>query len=221
MAASALPLLMLLGGGLVLASGGKKKTSRLSDAERAKRVVRESREILQGQRDAYTDDDPDAAEPEALQPDDVKASGKLSAAERAALVKPKAKAKPKVRPPADGVEAEALQAAIAAEQVSAKDAGRASPANPVPVAVTPSASATGYDPVAAKATAQRTADHLRTRKSKYDRAVLALFQRRAAIADDGLYGPLSASALRSYGAKNVPAPFFKGALKTYVPPEER
>ena len=76
----------------------------------------------------------------------------------------------------------------------------------------------GYSGVQATQKAQPTADHLRTRKGKYDRAVLQSFQTAAGLKADGLYGPQTAAALKHFGAKNVPHPLFKGAPAKYAPP---
>jgi len=76
----------------------------------------------------------------------------------------------------------------------------------------------GYDAAAAKSKAQPTADHIRTRKGKYDRAVLQSFQTAAGLKSDGLYGPQSRAALVFFGASNVPSALFKGSQTTYAPP---
>lgn len=63
----------------------------------------------------------------------------------------------------------------------------------------------------AKSKAQSIADHVRTKKSAYDRPKLAVWQALAGLPGvDGLYGPSTQQALSKYGAKNVPKPLFKG-----------
>jgi murein L,D-transpeptidase YcbB/YkuD len=76
----------------------------------------------------------------------------------------------------------------------------------------------GYSAATAASKAQPTADHVRTRKGKYDRALLMSFQTSAGLKSDGLYGPQVAAALRFFKAKNVPAPLFRGSNATYAPP---
>lgn len=78
--------------------------------------------------------------------------------------------------------------------------------------------ASGVDFALAKKTAPDVAAHIRKSGRAYKVEVVKQFQRRAAIKDDGLYGPTTASALRFYGA-NAPAPLFKGANAQYVPPK--
>jgi hypothetical protein len=62
----------------------------------------------------------------------------------------------------------------------------------------------------ARARAQAMADHVRTKKTKYDRPRLAVWQALAGVEVDGLYGPATQAALQSMGARNVPRPLFKG-----------
>lgn len=77
----------------------------------------------------------------------------------------------------------------------------------------------GYDRVAANMKAQPLADELRTKKGKYSHATLQSFQTSAGLKADGLYGPQSVSALRYFGAKNVPAALYKGTASSYAPPK--
>lgn len=78
----------------------------------------------------------------------------------------------------------------------------------------------GFDEREAKRRAQSVADHMRKYKAKYDRAILTHFQRLAGLKQDGIYGPQSASALRFFGAKNVPAALFRGNQAKYKIPGE-
>jgi hypothetical protein len=115
---------------------------------------------------------------------------------------------------------EALEAATLAEQQTRAPAPQASVdvqrgvAQTVPRTVLPA----GYSRTQASNKAQPTADHVRTRKGKYDRAVVQSFQTSAGLKSDGLYGPQTVAALRYFGAKNVPAALFKGSVKSYQPP---
>ncbi len=58
---------------------------------------------------------------------------------------------------------------------------------------------------AARKLAQPVADHVRNNRKKYDHGRVSTFQAFAGIKSDGLYGPQTAKALRTYGAKNVVA----------------
>lgn len=69
----------------------------------------------------------------------------------------------------------------------------------------------------AKKTAADVAQHIRKTGTKYKRDVLARFQKAAGLKDDGLYGPVAASALSYFGAA-APKPLFKGQDLKYVPP---
>lgn len=65
------------------------------------------------------------------------------------------------------------------------------------------------------------AKHLRTKGiSGYSRQSLRDFQAHAGITVDGIYGPLSASALKYFGVPNPPKAFFKpkaGTVTIYAP----
>lgn len=65
------------------------------------------------------------------------------------------------------------------------------------------------------------AKHLRTKGiGGYSRQSLRDFQAHAGITVDGIYGPLSASALKYFGVKNPPKAFFKpkaGTVTIYAP----
>jgi hypothetical protein len=76
----------------------------------------------------------------------------------------------------------------------------------------------GYDAAKAKSTAAGVAAHIRTKGKSYTRDALATFQRHAGIVADGLYGPLSVSALKFYGVKSPPAALFGGTQTAYKPP---
>ena len=87
-----------------------------------------------------------------------------------------------------------------------------------PIVSMPAAKPAGFDRAGAQAMAANVAANIRNKKTAYDRKQLASFQVKAGLAGDGLYGPLSVSALRFYGVKSPPAALFKGAIKEYTPP---
>lgn len=115
---------------------------------------------------------------------------------------------------------EALEAAAKAEKSLGKPKSSASVATNAGVAqVVPGTRLpAGYSRTQASAKAQPLADHVRTRRGKYDRAVVQSFQTAAGLLPDGLYGPQTVAALRYFGAKNVPAALFKGSNTKYAPP---
>lgn len=166
----------------------------------AERIVKESKEILQGERDAYS------PTPEQLAP---------------AHVQPPAVQKEMAARPAPAMDEALLAAQLAERQGGAPNSSQAATVSNNVVATVPDKTAPlpkGYDSAAASARAQPMADHVRTRKGKYDRAVLASWQTQAGLKPDGLYGPQSVAALKYYGAKNVPAALFKGSQTKYAPP---
>lgn len=70
----------------------------------------------------------------------------------------------------------------------------------------------------ARSTAKDVAKHILKTGKKYTRKVLAQFQLRAGLKPDGLYGPMSAEALRYFGAA-APKPLFNvNTTAHYVPP---
>ncbi len=73
----------------------------------------------------------------------------------------------------------------------------------------------------ARREAPKLATHLRTKGlAGYSRQSLRAFQAHAGITVDGIYGPLSASALKYFGVSNPPAAFFKpqpGTVTIYAP----
>lgn len=77
----------------------------------------------------------------------------------------------------------------------------------------------GVDLAAAKRMAANVAANIRSKKTAYDRKQLASFQQKAGLTGDGLYGPISVSALKYFGVSSPPAALFKGGpIKTYTPP---
>lgn len=81
----------------------------------------------------------------------------------------------------------------------------------------------GYDPAKAKAGASAIASHLAKKgPAGYSHPQLAIWQKQAALAPDGIYGGSTRGALIAYGVANPPRPFFKPvATIPYVPPEQR
>lgn len=90
-------------------------------------------------------------------------------------------------------------------------------AAPAPKPVTVSPATSRVDLAAAKRMASDVAKHIRNKGKAYDRKQLSSFQQKAGLTADGLYGPLSVSALKHFGASAPPA-LFKGSLKEYTPP---
>jgi peptidoglycan hydrolase-like protein with peptidoglycan-binding domain len=72
----------------------------------------------------------------------------------------------------------------------------------------------------ARREAPRVATHIRNKGFNYSRQTLRDFQKHAGLTIDGIYGPLSASALRYFGVSNPPKALFKaasGAVTIYAP----
>jgi peptidoglycan hydrolase-like protein with peptidoglycan-binding domain len=72
----------------------------------------------------------------------------------------------------------------------------------------------------ARREAPTLAKHIRTKGSNYSRQSLRDFQSHAGLTVDGIYGPLSASALKYFGVTNPPKALFKakaGTVTIYAP----
>jgi peptidoglycan hydrolase-like protein with peptidoglycan-binding domain len=81
------------------------------------------------------------------------------------------------------------------------------------------ASSSSYDPVNAKKQAPTLASHLRRMgKAHYNRDEVKLFQRRAGIKADGVYGPMTREALQHFGASAPPAFYPSSSTAHYAPP---
>lgn len=109
----------------------------------------------------------------------------------------------------------------------AEDSGsfRTAPFVAMPAATMPAAKPTstkpkGTDLAKAKSMAASVAGNLKSKgKSGYDKKQLAAFQTAAGLTGDGVYGPASQAALKYFGAKNAPAAFVGGKVRTYTPPK--
>ena len=94
-----------------------------------------------------------------------------------------------------------------AGKAAAKPAARsaaAAPAKPVNMAL-------------AKSTAGQVAAHIKAKRMNYDRKMLSLWQSRAGVAADGIYGRGSAAALK-YFTKTAPPALFAQGTSSYTPP---
>jgi hypothetical protein len=177
--------------------------------EQVERIVKESKEIVQGKRDAYSDDPKKKVSPR-------------DAAERTKKVLEQAKAST-AKVTASAEDALAIEAARLASENEASQAAKAYgqsrvdaarkpvgpihvpvPVRPAPIFATPSASTPastrpeGYDQAKAKNAAEGLAKHIKAKNYNYDRKVLTAWQRVAGIAQDGVYGPAAANALKYF-----------------------
>ena len=78
-----------------------------------------------------------------------------------------------------------------------------------PVAPLPAGLPQGYDKAAATRGAPTLAEHLRAKKYDYSRPAVKAWQTSAGLTPDGLYGSQTASTLKTYTTK-APPPMFKG-----------
>lgn len=237
-------LLLPIGALLLLGLGaGKSRATKRDEtpAELAARIAREGKEIIKGERDAFSDDDvPAGPQPVSAPPaSDVRGPSDqelLDAAVRAAVeqadadarsaaplatpkpapIKGRPAPKPKPKPaPIKGRPAPIARPAPAqaAPQPAPAPARQSAPIPP------------GYDPAAARRMAPQLARHLQSKgRSGYDRPMVRSFQTKAAITSDGIYGGATRGALLYFGApaNDTPAPFFPPlATAVYVPPEQR
>lgn len=199
------PLLLLGILGLALASRRGSSSSAPSSSAKpaatstdiAKRIVQETKEILDGKREAYTDD-----------PEDVQAELERA---RAAVALAKQK---EAQTPASSSSSTPRPAPKPASTMSV---------GPITTQTKPAAAAkkpapAGTDLALAKSTAAKMAAHLKQAgRDKYDRKALKLWQTRAGLAPDGIYGKGTAAALKYFGAA-APAPFFNQGTASYTPP---
>lgn len=227
--------------GLLALLSGRKGTEgdALSDpsdvAKEAKRIVQESKEIVQGKRDSYSDNP-------------GKKVTAREAAERTARVIDKVKDAAQVSKGAE--DALALEAArmAAAQDASREVSTKPAPVRPVKPTIVdrpaPIFSSTvapkpkpapeparapsrpdGYDPTKAGNAAVGLARHIKKANYNYERKALEAWQRTAGIAPDGVYGPAAANALRYFTTEAPKKLFAKGRDGTpypntpYPPPE--
>jgi hypothetical protein len=206
----------------------------------AQRVIRESKEIIDGARDSYSPDEDALQEAAALAaiqelereaanaapPKPAPKPGDTQGA-RPPVPKPVVVA-PVVAPPKPAPVVVAPPKPAPAPYVVAPP--RPAP-TPAPVVAPPKPSPSvrspvipaGYDPAGARKLAPSLARHLKNKgRAGYDRVLLQQFQTKAGITPDKVYGGESAGALRHYGGTDAPPPFFPPLqVVTYVPPEQR
>lgn len=187
----------------------------------AARVIRESKEIIDGARDAYSPDE------DALQ--EAAALAAIQELEREAANTPQPAPTPAPKP-APVVVAPVVVAPpkpapapyVVAPKPAPTPAPVVAPPEPSPSVRSPVIPA-GYDPAGARKLAPSLARHLKNRgRAGYDRVLLQQFQTKAGITPDKAYGGETAGALRYYGGTDAPPPFFPPLqVVTYVPPEQR
>ena len=193
-----------------------------SNAEVVKKLVDESREIVRGKRDSYSDDPGRKVTPRA-------AAERVSRAEGGALQA--ALPQTTAQPVSDGA---ALQAAReAARAYGESRVKQGSPVNPSrpsrpsqpsqpsqPSPSQPSSPPAGYDRGKALKAADGLAKHIagfvkRGKPFDYSRPVLKAWQTVAGIPADGAYGRGAAAALRHYVGAKAPAAIFKQGEDVY------
>ena len=212
------PLLALLGLGFLLSSkkGGASKAPPARPPplmQEQQRIVREMEEIATGKRAELSDP-----------PLPLPAAPALPAAvdvERSAEGGPSDLQGPAVAPnePSDeqALAEAAARAAMAQEGGSAPSASAVRPKAGKAAAKPAAAPAKPVNMALAKSTAAQVAAHLKAKKMNYDRKMLALWQGRAGVPVDGIYGRGSAAALK-YFTKNAPPALFAQGTSSYTPP---
>jgi hypothetical protein len=201
---------------------GKKRPSAAPNgpttAEDAARIVRESKEIVQGTRDAYSDAPTvpvtprEAAERtgEALRATapatDAELAAAIAAAKKAAAEERAASTSPVVGPITIKPAAPKPVAPVVAPKPVA-------PKRVAPVLAKPPA---GYDRTKAANSAGDLARHITQKKYDYTRKALAAWQLVAGIPTDGVYGPSARNALAYYAGAAAPKPLFLKSPKTGV-----
>lgn len=202
------PLLLIGLLGLMLAKRGSSSSAPATPktpGDIAERIVKETQEIIDGKREEYSED-----------PADVQAE--LERARQAVQLAQQKEA----QTPAPSSSSSAPRMTVGPVQVR-KPAPKPAPkpmAKPAakPAAAAPPAPA-GTDLALAKQTSEKLAAHLKAAgRDKYDRKVLKLWQTRAGIPADGVYGRAAAAALR-YFTRSAPAAFFAQGVASYTPPK--
>lgn len=180
------------------------------------RIEREAKEIVDGNRDAFSESD-DAVNIITTPPDDgvdaaIKAAVEAADRERDAQPLP-APVAPSVDDASDDAD---LTPNPTAEPAQVQDDLRAIETAPV-VAPTPepsprpspSLTPPGYDPDGARRMAQALARNIKNKgRSGYDRRLVKTFQTKAGIVSDGIYGGETAGALMFYAGSEAPKPLF-------------
>jgi hypothetical protein len=196
-----------------------------SNAAAVKRLVEESREIIRGKRDAYSDDPGRKVTPRgaATRVAEAKDNAALQAAREAA--RDGAKPAPKPKPAPDmrtGVRRKPAQPRTTEEAAAAQSYGQSRVEQGSPVAAfNPDAEAKarglqGYDRAKAAATAGDVAKHLAGMKAKgkwydYSRPVVRAWQTVAGVPPDGIYARGTAAALKHFTPAAPKAFFAKGS----------
>lgn len=217
---------LLLGALALLALKGKSDISALpSGAQNAERVARQAKEIVDGKRDAFTDDGPPgpSAIPSAsdLQDNSDEAAA-LKAIQAAKAKQKKADRKSGKSAPVAKKPAKKPAKPVAKRPASAK---AEKPASPVATSVppdsatsadsAPAATPPGFDSLKAFNSAPDVARHIANKGMNYSRKVLKAWQRVAGIAQDGIYGKGSYAALRHFVGDQAPKPLFNQGTETY------
>ncbi len=235
------PLLALVGLGLLLTRNKGATAPRRMAAPKPplmsaqQRIVQEAQEIADGQRADFSSppEAPEAATPPALAPEAervVREIEEIAQGQRSEISDP---VPAPDTPASDASDDEQALAIAAAHQAAAQEGGAApAPAKPGSGMRRPGASPkppkgraampapTSDKPVnlaLAKSTAASVAAHLKQKKMNYDRRMLSLWQSRAGVPADGIYGRGSAAALKYFTPGAPPALFAQGA-SSYTPP---
>ena len=189
-----------------------------SSSAEAQRIVDESRQIIRGERDAYSADVSDRISVADAQRTlnalgaQLQADGLYGPRTRNAwAVAARARGLP-LR--FDRVDGRTARVEPRTRRKLESDASTGASAT-----VLPSVATEGYDPVNAKKQANGLAAHLRKMGRHYTRSEVSLFQTRAGIKADGAYGPMTREALQHFGVKNPPAAIYSGTGH-YQPPQQ-
>lgn len=235
-----LPLLALLGlGGLLLGSPSRSSSSPRPKAKTPKpplmdeqqRIVREMEEIAQGKRAELSDPGEVpalASDATPLMPIDAKPplmdEQQRIVREVAEIAQGK---REELSPSPASADDEQALAEAAARAAAAQEGGAAAPkaakpakgkvAKPGARAPASPAPARPVNLALAKSTAPAMAAHLKQKKMNYDRKALTLWQSRAGVPADGIYGRGSAAALKYFTPAAPPALFAQGT-SSYTPP---
>lgn len=206
------PLLALLGVGLLLSA--KKGPGKAGKApplpplmQEQQRIVREMEEIATGKRTELSDPLPPApALPPPVEAERSAEGGPSDILSPVVPDKPSAPSDEQALAEAAARAAMAQEGGAAPESAVRPKAGKAAPAPAKPVNM-----------ALAKSTAPQVAAHIKAKRMNYDRKMLSLWQSRAGVPADGIYGRGSAAALK-YFTKNAPPALFAQGTSSYTPP---